>query len=150
LTELSVQELLKLWAAVLNQLQARGVVRSANNPVADYAELLVAHHFGVEPAGGSQAGYDLITKEGERIQVKGLRKTRPGRGQLSAIRRLESDAFDTLIAVVFEPDFSDFVAWRIPHDVVSRYARWSQHVNAHLLTLSRRMLSDPEVRSIEL
>ena len=109
-----------------------------------------ARHFGVEPERGSQPGYDLTTKDGERIQVKGLRRTRPGRATLSTIRKLESCSFDSVIAVVFEPDFSSFVAWKFPREVVERHGRWSPHVNGHLVTLSRRLLSDPDVEAFAL
>ena len=43
----------------MDEMRRRGMIRSANNPVADRAERVVADLYGVEPVGGSNKGYDL-------------------------------------------------------------------------------------------
>lgn len=150
LKPLSTPELMELWAATMSELKDRGVVRSGNNPIADYAEVLVARHYGVEPIGGSTAGYDVVTRSGERIQVKALRKTRPGRRTLGAIRRLDAGDFDTLVAVVFSPSLSVEEVWRLPWSVVKRHAVYRAHVNAHILSLGQSVLTDPEAAQLVL
>ena len=42
MTTLTNEEVFGLWADALKELRRRGVTRSANSPVADYGELLVA------------------------------------------------------------------------------------------------------------
>jgi hypothetical protein len=42
---LSTRELLSLFARILEELRRRKVVRSSNNPVADYTEWLVAKRY---------------------------------------------------------------------------------------------------------
>jgi hypothetical protein len=50
--------LLKLHGAVSAELRRRGICRSGNNPVADYAEGLVALRLGLRLAPNSTAGFD--------------------------------------------------------------------------------------------
>jgi hypothetical protein len=99
LDSLSDDDLARLWVLVMDEMRDRGMVRSANNPVADRAERVVADLYGVEPIGGSNPGYDVVTKRGEKVQVKGLRMTDARRSTLSPVR---SPDYDYLIAVRFE------------------------------------------------
>jgi hypothetical protein len=41
----STRELLANWGAILLELRSRGIVRTANNPIGDIAEALVALHY---------------------------------------------------------------------------------------------------------
>ncbi len=56
LAQLSDANLLALWADVMAELKSRDVIRSANNPVADYAERLVADRLGLALAPPSTPG----------------------------------------------------------------------------------------------
>lgn len=42
-------DLIGLYGEVMIELRRRGIVRSANNPIVDIAERLIATHYGVEP-----------------------------------------------------------------------------------------------------
>jgi len=53
-------ELLALYVAVLKELRRRKVVRSTNNPVADYAEFLLSGVMGLKLAAKSTTGYDAL------------------------------------------------------------------------------------------
>lgn len=72
LTELGDRQLIVLWADVMAELNVRGLIRSANNPVADYAERVVAERLGLTLAGQSAPGYDATDAAGLRYQIKGL------------------------------------------------------------------------------
>lgn len=74
LNELSIGQLLALWANVLRQLRERKVVRTFNNPIGDIAEMLVALHYGGEQASFSQKTWDVQVGD-ELLQVKALRRT---------------------------------------------------------------------------
>ena len=43
----STRELFTVFGAVLNELKARGVTRSTNNPIADYASCYLKRLFGL-------------------------------------------------------------------------------------------------------
>src|SRR5215210_2717177 len=61
------------WAEVMGELAARELIWSGKSPLADYAELLVARHYGVDPLKGTNPGYDLVTPAGRNVQVKSRR-----------------------------------------------------------------------------
>lgn len=67
---ISTPNLLLLSGGVIEELRRRRVVRTTNNPVADYAEYLAARAFGLVLAGRSESGYDATDAKGRRYQVK--------------------------------------------------------------------------------
>src|SRR3982751_1460271 len=58
LTKQPAENLFVLFARVMDELRRRGLVRSSNNPVADYAEHLAAAALDLTLAGKSDFGYD--------------------------------------------------------------------------------------------
>src|SRR5690242_9176454 len=90
LTKLESAELLALFDGVLVELRARGLVRSSNNPVADYAESLIAKALGLRLETKSTTGYDAIGPDGLKYEIKGRRPTPANKSrQLSVIRGLD-------------------------------------------------------------
>jgi hypothetical protein len=149
LSKLSEVELLKLHISIIDELKARKVVRTKNNPVGDYAEWLVSNALNLQLSNNSSSGYDGIDKNGIKYQIKGRQITpeNPSR-QLSAIRNLQRKRFDFLIAVIFDKDFQILDAVMIPHKVVKKYATYKEYVNAHILHLQGAILRDSRVKNI--
>ena len=106
LSLLSEIDLLKLHTSVIDELKARKVVRTKNNPIGDYTEWVISHALRLELSSKSSKGYDGIDKKGIKYQIKGRQVTpeNPSK-QLGAIRNLKGKAFDYLIAVIFDKDF---------------------------------------------
>ncbi|HGM5492136.1 TPA: hypothetical protein ACKP1B_003816 [Serratia fonticola] len=150
LASLSNLELLSLHAGVLTQLRSRGVIRTSNNPVGDYAEWLVSKALGMTLLNNSSAGVDAIDSDGMKVQIKARRVTldNPSR-QLGALRNYEAAEFDYLIAVIFDESYNILDAYKIPHAVIGDYAKHRKHVNAHIVILSGEILSNPRVISIK-
>jgi hypothetical protein len=149
LTELTSVDLLAMYADIMRELRQRGIVRSANNPVADLAELLASRAFGLKLQKNSTAGSDGVAPDGTRYQVKGRRRTPENRStQLSTIRNLGSDAFDYVLAVLFDEHFGVERALRIPREAVQQYARYSSHVNGHILRLVGPVLDDQRTEDV--
>lgn len=150
LKELSIKELLQLQASVTNELMVRDIVRTQNNPLGDYTEWLVSKALGLELESNSKAGYDGVTSDGIRVQVKGRRiTTRNKSTQLSAIRKYSEKDFDELAAVIFDENFEIIHALLIPHKIVGEYAKYREHVNAHILFIKGPILTDPRVKSFK-
>lgn len=150
LKRMTEKELLQLQASVTSELRHRGVVRTQNNPLGDYTEWLVANALGLELAANSKAGYDGISKDGVRIQIKGRRVTQRNRSrQLSPIRKYNEKDFDELAAIIYNENFDIVEAILIPHEVVGEYAAYSRHVNAHILHIRGAILDDARVTSIK-
>ncbi|MCG8102745.1 MAG: hypothetical protein N0C91_10180 [Candidatus Thiodiazotropha endolucinida] len=147
LSDMTETELLQLQASVINELKARGVVRTKNNSLGDYTEWLVAKSIGLELANNSAAGYDATDSDGIRYQIKGRRVTpeNPSR-QLGAILNLDEKDFDFLAAVVFDEHYSILDAVIVPHELVGEYGSYRKHVNAHVLHLRGAILDDVRVK----
>lgn len=143
----STGDLLRDWAAVMRELRKRDVIRTNNSPVGDIAEAIVHGHYGGERASFSQAGWDVRTPDGERIQVKSIRTTATTkRKNLSPIRDRD---YDSVVVVVFDEEFQVTDALKLTRDVAEDTASWVGHVNGHVLYLNR-LLADQRVEHIDL
>lgn len=149
---LSDGELLQLWSRLMAELRERKVVRSSNNPVGDHCELLVAARFKVSPVGGSNPGYDLIRDGNVKVQVKGRRvQSRAHQvGHWSVMHGLDEHAFDEVVAVVLDEDFSVREAWTVPWAAADRLKRWNKANKGWVLPYTRKFLNDPDVTPLEL
>jgi len=143
LSQASTAELLRRWSAIMDELRERGVIRSSNNPVADYAEQLVADSLGLILAGNSKSGHDAEGPDGVRYQIKARRLVSPKTSrQLSALRNLNGDPFDWLIVVLLGPSFDVLEMWQLPIDLVRDHATYRSHVNVHILHARGAVLAD--------
>ncbi len=152
LEALTDTELFGAFGAVMEELRVRGLTRSSNNPAADYAELLIARYFGVEPAKGVQQGYDLLTADETRVQVKARRRTpRTKPPAYGWMQKLESREFDRLAAVLFSADFTVAAADLLTWEAVWEFAKWNERVGAHRLPLlTPKMREHPGVEVLKL
>lgn len=149
LDKLSNIDLLKLQSKILDELGSRGVVRTRNNPIGDYAEWLVSSKLNLQLQRNSKAGYDAVSKNGIRYQIKSRRVTAKKKPtQLSAIRKINEDDFDVLIALIFNAEYEVITALEIPKEIVIEYSRYKAHVNANFLHIKGPILNDNRVISI--
>ena len=127
-------------------------MRSFNNPVADYAEYIVANKLNLELAPNSNKEFDAIDrKTGVKYQIKSRRLTRFNKSrQLSILRNLDGAKFKFLIAVIFDEKFDILEAYKIPKNIIKKYARFSKHQNGHILILRGPVLKDGRVVKINL
>jgi hypothetical protein len=126
--------LLKQYGSILAELQARGIVRSSNNPISDYAEVLVCKALRLTRQSASTKGYDATDRQGRRYEIKGRRPTAANRSlRLSAIRDIPGGHFAFLVVVLFAEDFSVRRAVVVPASAVRAAARYRNHVNAWIL-----------------
>lgn len=105
-----------LFGATLTELRLRGVTRSTNNPIADYAELLFERALRLKRAERSTKGYDALDHGGLKYEIKARRVTAQNSSrQLSALRGLDQKHFDFLGGVLFNENFSVHRACLVPH-----------------------------------
>lgn len=136
LTNLKPSELLALHAQVSDELRARGITRSSNNPTGDLAEYLCCKAFGWAQAGNSNRSIDALDAEGIRYQIKGRRITRYNNSrQLSALRDLDGAHFDFLVGVLFNEDYTILRAALIPYAVALQRASFVKYTNSHKFML---------------
>ena len=146
---MEVLELLACYAQTIDELLSRGIVRSANSPVSDYAEHLVCNALSLEAAPPSTQGFDATDNKGVRYEIKARRETQRSKPRrFSAIRDLEGNHFDFLVAVLFAEDFMVKRAGILPIALVHRLAFYQQHVNGWILPLRDNLWSHQDVRDI--
>jgi len=145
----TIKGLLQAHSAIMAELKSREVLRSRNNPVADFSEWLIAKSLKLKLEGNSTTGYDAVDKKKVRYQIKGRRIVDENKStQLSAIRNLSKKQFDFLIGIIFDSNYKTLYVAKIPHSVIKEYARFSKHVNAHLLTLRENIFEDKRIKDI--
>lgn len=144
LADLRTGELLALSRAILAELRNRGVIRTGNAPAGDYAELLVRVATGGELAPNSQRSWDVVTPEGERLQVKARVVTNPktvGERQLSVFRSWD---FEAAVVVLFDDTFKVWKAARLPVDTLRDQARFVEHVSGYRIIARDELLAAGE------
>ncbi|HVI57750.1 MAG TPA: hypothetical protein VM619_02600 [Luteimonas sp.] len=143
------KQLLGAYCSLMAVLKERGIVRSSNNPVADYTESLVSRALGLTLESQSQAGFDARGTDGTRYQIKGRRLTSHNKStQLSALRNLAQRPFDVLAAVAYSADLTVLYGALIPIDAVAELSRFSKHSNSHIFMFRRAVLEDSRVTDI--
>lgn len=133
--EASIHDLLGGYAATIMELRRRGVLRTNNAPVGDFAEWLLARALGGLLADSTSAkSYDLTLPDGRRVQVKArLVADRPTAGQLqsSPFRSWDFDAAALMLfrATTYEPA----LAVMAPTHVVRTHAKRRSHINGDVV-----------------
>lgn len=150
LRALTPKQLLQLTGGIIDELLSRGIARTGNNPLADYTEWLVTTRFGWTLADPSVQGYDATDPATKtRYEIKGRRITQRNKSrQLSAIRAIQAEHFDILVAVIYNEKFDVLQAFKIPRDVVRRLGRQSSHTNSLVLHARASLLVEPDVEDI--
>jgi hypothetical protein len=139
--------LLALYGTILDELRERGIVRSANAPGGDYAELLFVEAFKWTRVKNSVAGYDAVDASNKRYQVKSRRLPHPATSrQLSALRNFPDAPFDFLAGVLFSKDYSVMRAAIVPYEVIQ--PRFSKHTNSSIFFLEDEVWHLPGVRDV--
>jgi len=132
-TRASVPQLLASYAQILTELEHRAVIRTRNAPLGDYSEYLAHRVYGGVIAANSSKSYDIAAADGRLIQVKARTQTlrAPGSQVFSSFRSWE---FHAAVFLVFDPASYDLLwARELSPDDVREFARFSAHVNAHLI-----------------
>lgn len=142
LENMNEQALLQLYSDLMEELRNRELIRSSNNPVADYAEKVAVEYMGLTRLGKEERGYDAVDDNKMKYQVKGRRLTRHNNSrQLGVIRNLDEHLFDYLIAIIFNEDFTVKEIWKIPHQFIKGYSSYSSLQNGHIFIANPDLLS---------
>jgi hypothetical protein len=149
LPALSEPALFSLYRAILAELKSRGVIRTENAPVGDYAEYLVATALGGQLAPNSKKTWDVLGDGGEKLQVKARvvsDPAEPGQLQLSPFR---SFGFDSAVIVLLSAtDYSVSRASKVPRHVVESSAVYRPHVNGWVLFARPEIMGHAEATDL--
>jgi len=149
LSTFSESGLFSLYRAILSELKSRGVIRTENAPVGDYAEYLVAAALGGQLAPNSEKSWDVLGNDGEKLQVKARVVTepvQPGQLQLSPFR---SFGFDSAVIVLLSAtDYNVSSASKVPRHVVESLATHRKHVNGKVLFARPEIMGHPDATDL--
>lgn len=144
----STSELFALYRSILRELRTRGIVRTENAPVGDYAEYLVARALDGTLAPNSEKSYDVIA-HGVRLQVKSRVVSNPPRSGQLQLSPFRSFDFDDAVIVLFDDlDYSVRHAIRLPVDELRAAAVHNQHVNGHVVHARSALMANPAAADI--
>ncbi|OAN33471.1 hypothetical protein A4X16_06945 [Microbacterium sp. H83] len=130
----STPALLGQYAGILAELRARGVIRTANAPVGDYAEHIAQQVYGGTLANSSVKSHDLLSEASQRIQVK-ARAVGRASNRTTKFSTFRSFEFDLACFLLFDSRTYDLIwARELLPDVARSLARHSDHVNGDHLT----------------
>ena len=127
---LSIRQWLAGSVAVIDKLLRRGLVRTRNAPLGDLAESIALRAYGGELAPNSEKSYDLLIKDGTRIQVK-ARLVDPAdrRSQQSSVFR--SWNFDLAVIVLLDARTYDIIwARELTSVETQELERRAEHTNS--------------------
>ena len=111
LKDFSPKELLQLTGKILDELSARKIVRTNNNPVSGYSEWLVSERLGLALCGNSEKGFDSTDKSGAKYAlvaatssdttiVTGMKARNSTQGEIpAAFITMISESVDSLLSV---------------------------------------------------
>lgn len=131
-----VSGLLRTYAAILAELRSRGVIRTNNAPLGDYAEYLVARAYEGVLAANSAKSFDVGTGDGRRLQVK-ARTIGPKTSPSAVFSVFRTFDFDAAVVLVFDSETYELLwAREVSPEAIRENARWSGHVNGHVLRVA--------------
>lgn len=144
----TIPQLLADWAAVMKELRLRDIIRTNNNPVGDIAEAIVAKHYEGERGSFTQAGWDVLTPDGERIQVKAIRSMPTTRRRnVSPIR---DSAYDAVVILVLDENFQVVEGLKLERETVEELFPHRDYVNGRVITVTAALRADPRVEKLDL
>jgi hypothetical protein len=157
LSGLRIQDLFKLHEDISVELIERNIIHSSNNIIANYSEKLACESFGLIQMPESTKGYDAKDSKGLKYEIKGRKPTVKNKSrQLSALRGLDDNQFDFLIAILFEGSFEVKRAAKIPHAVVlkkstfvPRTKSWTFHIRDEIWDIPGVEDITQEVKRVE-
>jgi hypothetical protein len=144
----STSELLASYREVLAELRRREIVRTGNAPTGDYAETLVKVAFNGELAPNSEKSWDVLTPEGEKLQVKSRLLDDPTKSKQRQLSPIRSWGFDYLAIVLFDSTYRVWRAGKVPADLVRGTGTHSEWVNGELIIARDSLLDHPQAEDL--
>lgn len=115
----------------------------------DYAEYLVVTALGGKLATNSEKSWDVLSDDGERLQVKARvvsNPAKPGQLQLSPFRSFNFDS--AVIVLLSASDYVVSQASKVPSHVVESFAKYRPHVNGNVLFARPEIMGHPDATDL--
>jgi hypothetical protein len=135
LEKLTVGELLSTYGGILDELRARGLIRTKNAPVGDLAEYACALAYGGELAKNSAKSYDLVAADGRLIQVK-VRNVNTDTSPSQTFSPIRSFDFDACVFILINQDAVS-AAYEWSPAEVTEHGKHRVHTNGTILRVGQ-------------
>jgi len=123
----------------IEELVSLGFVRSRGF-VGELGEVYAAAYYGATIEQASNPGFDLIDRDGRKVQVKTLRCTP---ANLRASMGRMADPYDVLFAIRLDPEYVPIGAIEVPRAVLERH-----YPHGERTTWTKRLERDEGVKRI--
>ena len=150
LTSASASDLFVLQGQLLGELRSRGVLRTNNPPVGDYAEWLVSQALGSNrlPANSTKS-FDLESRVYGKVQVKARLVSSPAKSGQLQTSPFRTEGFDHAAFVLLsDVDFSVTSAAILPFSAVRERWNWRKHVKGWTVHMNGPTMTHPEAIDI--
>lgn len=132
LSALSESDLFAYYRAIPREMKSRGLIRT-ENVIGDRAESLVANALGGQLAPNSEKSWDVLTSEGEKLQVKARVVSDPIKASQRQLGIFRSFDFDyAVIVLLSDADCTVTRAMKIPCHVIESFTAYRPHENGYV------------------
>ncbi len=154
LSNLSIDELIDLYARIPEVLKERGVIRT-NNFLGDLGEYIAIQHYNgipglpnLQAAPAGTQNVDAISRNGERYSIKSTRSN--GTGVFYGLgdpesKKIDKQKFEYVIIVQFFDNFTVRRILELNWDLFLKHKRWHSRMRAWNLGISKKLISDARI-----
>jgi len=151
---LSVQELVQLYAMIINTARNRGLIRTKNF-IGEIGEALVIEYYNnipglpnLAPAPIGTENIDAISRNGERYSIKTTSSNVTGVFyglQPRGSNETDTQRFEYVIICSFSDDYELKGIYELTWETFLQYKRWHARVNAWNLPVNREVIEHSRV-----
>ncbi len=153
-SELSIDELIDLYARIPAELRTRGVIRSGNF-LGDLGEYIAIQHYNNTPglpnlqsAPAGTQNIDAISRNGERYSIKTTRSNRTGVFyglNDPESQEIDKQKFEFVIVVQSFDDYKVRKIIELTWEQFLEYKRWDSRMRAWHLSMTKQMIAEANV-----
>jgi hypothetical protein len=109
---------------------------------------LVKVAFSGELATNSEKSWDVLTPDGQKLQVKSRLLDDPSKSKQRQLSPIRSWSFDSLVIVLFDTTYAVWRAVKIPADLIRGTGTHSDWVNGELIIARDSLLDHPSAENV--
>lgn len=155
LAELTDNELIELYSALLNSLKDRNIIRT-NNLVGDLGETLAINFYNSESdlpnllqAEPNEKAYDALTENNERYTIKSTSTNQTGIFwglEPKESKNEDRKIFDKLVIVKFDKNYSVESIYEMTWDQFLIHKNWHETTKAWNIRLTKKLLKEVKMK----
>lgn len=142
-------ELLKLHGEILQELKRQGVVKTRNQPIADYSKWLVRTRLNLKEVKNPNEKYDAYDNSGIKYLVRSRQVIGDNLALFSVIRKIEERNFDYVVVITYDEEYKIADAYKIPIDILIKEVDYNDYQNGYIIKLRDLDLNDKRITDVK-